>query len=69
VQVAAARRRVEVDPVVASLIASGLAARIVSSGGWEKVWVGDYPSVAAADSARRRIRALQGGAPFVVRQP
>ena len=69
VQVAAARRRAEVNPIVASLIGSGFAARIVSSGGWEKVWVGDYPSAAAADSARRRIRARQGGAPFVVRQP
>lgn len=69
VQVAAARRRAEVTPIVAVLIADGFAARIVSSGGWEKVWVGDYPGVAAADSARRRIRAAQGGAPFVVRQP
>lgn len=68
VQVAAARRRSEVDPIVASLVANGFAARIVSSGGWEKVWVGDYASAAAADSARRVIRARQGGSPFVVRQ-
>lgn len=68
VQVAAARRRSEVDPVVASLVANGFGARIVSSGGWERVWVGDYASVAAADSARRLIRARQGGSPFVVRQ-
>jgi cell division protein FtsN len=68
VQVAAARRRAEVDPVVASLVANGFAARIVSSGGWERVWVGDYASAAAADSARRVIRARQGGSPFVVRQ-
>ena len=68
VQVAAARRRAEVDPVVASLVANGFVARIVSSGGWERVWVGDYPSIAAADSARRVIRARQGGSPFVVRQ-
>jgi len=68
VQVAAARRRSEVDPIVASLAANGFAARIVNSGGWEKVWVGDYASAAAADSARRVIRARQGGSPFVVRQ-
>jgi hypothetical protein len=68
VQVAAARRRAEVDPIVASLVANGFAARIVNSGGWEKVWVGDYASAAAADSARRVIRGRQGGSPFVVRQ-
>jgi cell division protein FtsN len=69
VQVAAARRRAEVDPIVASLIASGFPARIVTSGGWEKVWVGDYSRAGAADSVRRVIRARQGGSPFVVRQP
>ena len=68
VQVAAARRRAEVDPIVASLATKGFAARIVNSGGWEKVWVGDYASAAAADSVRRVIRARQGGSPFVVRQ-
>ena len=68
VQVAAARTRAEADPIVASLIAGGFPARIVSSGGWLKVWVGDYPSAAAADSVRQRIRTRQGGSPFVVRQ-
>jgi hypothetical protein len=68
VQVAAARTRAEADPIAASLVADGFPARIVSSGGWLKVWVGDYPRAAAADSVRQRIRARQGGSPFVVRQ-
>lgn len=68
VQVAAARTRAEAEPIAASLVADGFPARVVSSGGWLKVWVGDYPRAAAADSVRQRIRARQGGSPFVVRQ-
>ncbi len=66
VQVAAARTRAEADPVAASLVSLGFPARVVTSAGWFKVWVGDYPTAAAADSARRAIRARQGGVPFVL---
>lgn len=66
IQVAAARTRAEADPIVASLVAKGFAARIVSSGGWLKVWVGDYPTFAAAQVALRQVRTAQGGSPFIV---
>jgi cell division protein FtsN len=68
VQVAAARTRAEADPIAASLVALGFPARVVTSGVWFKVWVGEYPTAAAADSARRAIQARQGGAPFVLRE-
>lgn len=68
VQVAAARTRAEADPIVATFVAAGFPARVVTSSGWFKVWVGDYPTTAAADSARRAIQARQGGAPFVIRE-
>ena len=68
VQVAAARTRAEADPIAATFVAAGFAARVVTSSGWFKVWVGDYPTTAAADSARRAIQARQGGAPFVIRE-
>jgi hypothetical protein len=68
VQVAAARTRAEADPIAASYVALGFPARVVTSGVWFKVWVGEYPSTAAADSARRAIQARQGGAPFVLRE-
>jgi len=68
VQVAAARTRAEADPIATSYVGAGFPARVVSSNGWFRVWVGDYPSAAAADSARRVVRARQGGAPFVIRQ-
>ena len=68
VQVAAARTRAEADPIAATYVAGGFPARVVTRSGWLKIWVGDYPTAAAADSARRVIRARQGGAPFVIRQ-
>lgn len=68
VQVAAARTRAEADPIAATFVAAGFAARVVTSSGWFKVWIGDYPTTAAADSARRAIQARQGGAPFVIRE-
>ncbi|HJP58283.1 MAG TPA: SPOR domain-containing protein, partial [Gemmatimonadales bacterium] len=68
VQVAAARTRAEADPIAAGLVAGGLPARVVTSGGWFRVWVGDYGTMASADSARQSIRRRRGGAPFVVRQ-
>jgi hypothetical protein len=68
VQVAAARTRAEAEPVAAAFVTAGFPARVVTSGGWFKVWVGNYPTATVADSARRAIRARQGGAPFVLRQ-
>ena len=68
VQVAAARTRAEADPIAATFVSAGFPARVVTSSGWFKVWVGDYATAAAADSARRVIRARQGGAPFVLRE-
>lgn len=68
VQVAAARTRAEADPIAAGLVAGGLPARVVTSGGWFRVWVGEYGTMASADSARQSIRRRRGGAPFVVRQ-
>lgn len=69
VQVIAASSRESADRVAASLKAAGFGAVVVPQGSLFLVRAGPYPDRAAATAALARIRAQQGGEPFIVTIP
>jgi cell division protein FtsN len=68
VQVAAVHVRTEADSIAAALIADGFPPQIVTEQGWLKVRVGDFTTAREARAMLARIKAAQGGAPFIVRR-